>query len=250
MAKKYWKPVLLLLVAGAAAAAALWMPARQCAVAGSSRYTAKEYEAAIGLPGRRIAVLRADTGALMKEIEAKLPYARVEKIERRFTGTLRLHVRDKQAVFAQAYGKQWWLISETGQLLELAGSRPPGTRVVTGAAPEKPKAGQAIHWKGSRAGGRALALLMEELRRAELDAEITGIRVTSGPMPDAVYQNRLRLRFGAPPPGAESEAEILREKLLLAKQAIAALDKKNQAQQGVLDLSLGKAYFTAGGMFN
>ena len=246
--KRYLKPVILLLLAGAVVATALLLPVRQCEIVGQTRYAAKEYEAAIGLPARRIGLIRANIGALTKEIEGKLPYADVTSIRPAFPTTLRLYVKDKQAVFSQRYGTHWWLVSETGQLLELTAALPPaGSLTVTGLELEKPKTGQQANWKGSRAAGRTLSVLMQELRRAELAMEITGIRVTSGPVPDAVYQNRLRLRFGAPPPGAESEAEILREKLRLARQTIAALDAKNPGQQGVLDLSImGEAYFSAG----
>jgi len=244
--KKFWKAALLLLVGGAVAGTALLMPTLRCEVVGGSRYSAKEYEAAIGLPERRVAVFLADKEKLKGEIEGALPYANVEKIEQALPGTLRLHVRDSLAAFAQRHGKQWLLISETGQLLEFYAEPPEGALQITGPAPEKPKPGQEVRWAGSRAAGHTLASLMRELRAAEFIPEITGIRVTSGPVPDAIYQNRLRLRFGAPPPGAESEAEILREKLRLAKQTIAELDAQNPSRQGVLDLSImGQAIFSA-----
>jgi len=250
MAKKqggtFWKAALLLLVGGAVAGTALLMPVLRCEIVGGSRYAIKEYEAAIGLPERRVAVFMANKKALIAEIERALPYANVVKIERALPGTLRLHVRDSVAAFAQQQGKRWLLISETGQLLEFAEEPPKGALRITGPTPEKPKAGQEIRWKGSRAAGHTLAALMRELRAAELTPEITGIRVTSGPVPDAIYQGRLRLRFGVPPPGAESEAEILREKLRLAKQTIADLDAQNPNRKGILDLSImGQAYFSA-----
>ena len=239
------RAALILLVVGAAAATAFLLPARQFELAGESCYTAKEYEAAAGLAEDRPALLTADTDALIRKMEEALPYANITKITRKLPGTLRLHVRDTRAAFVQRQDEFWWLISEKGIVLERVDAPPEGVWVITGLALEKPTPGQTAKWSGSRASGDALAALMQELRESELKDDITGVRITSGPVPDAIYQGRLRLRFGAPPPNAESKEEILREKLRLARQTITSLNEQNPQQKGVLDLSImGEAYFS------
>jgi len=231
---------------GAAAATALLLPARQFELAGKSRYAVKEYEAAAGLSKARLPLLTADADALIRKMEQALPYANITKITRKLPGTLRLHVQDTKAAFAQQQDEFWWLISEKGVVLERAETPPEGVWTVTGIALEKPTPGKQAKWSSSRASGGALAALMQELRESELKDDITGVRITSGPIPDAIYQGRLRLRFGAPPPNAESDEEILREKLRLAKQTITSLNEQNPKQKGVLDLSImGEAYFSA-----
>ena len=239
------RAALILFVAGAAIGTALLLPAQKFELAGKSRYSAKDYETAAGLTKERLALLTADTDALIRKMENALPYANITKITRKPPNTLVLHVQDTKPAFAQKQDERWWLISEKGVLLEQADAPPEGVWIVTGIALEQPAAGQQAQWTKSRTSGSALASLMEELRKSELKDHITGVRITSGPVPDAIYQNRLRLRFGAPPPNAEAKDEILREKLRLAGQTIAKMDEQSAQQKGVLDLSfMGRAIFS------
>jgi len=239
------RAALILLAAGAAIGAALLLSVQKFELAGESRYAVKEYEAAAGLADKRLPLLTADTDALIRKMEKALPYANITKISRKPPGTLLLHVQDTKAAFAQRQDEFWWLISEKGVVLERAEAAPDGVWTITGIALEKPAAGKPAKWSNSRASGGSLAALMQELRESELKDDITGVRITSSPVPDAIYQGRLRLRFGAPPPNAESEEEILREKLRLARQTITSLNEQNPKQKGVLDLSImGEAYFS------
>jgi hypothetical protein len=74
--------------------------------------------------------------------------------------------------------------------------------------------------------------------------EITGLRVSTAALPDALYQDRIQLRFGAAfAPGGAGEA--LGDKLRMAEQVLARLDAQNPGNRGLLDLGTpGKATFT------
>jgi cell division septal protein FtsQ len=243
------KAVLALGLAGGLAALSLTVlfPVRRCTAEGATRYSANQFAEAMGVGKEEMNLFTAETAALAEKVHAALPYARVVRISRRLPGTLHLTVEERAPAFAQQQDKLWWLLTEDGRLLGTETPMPEGLMPITGAALLEPVAGQQAAWKNAFTAPSDIAALLACLRASSLWPGVTGLRVSTAATPDAIYQDRIRIRFGTATPSASAGQEaMLAEKLRMAEEVIAQKDAQNPLQRGILDLSTyGKAYFTA-----
>ena len=249
VSRRLVKLVLALLLLGGLAALSLTVlfPVRRCTAEGGTRYSVNQFAEAMGIEENKMNLFSADTAALTGKVHAALPYVRVIRISRRLPGTLHLTVEERVPAFAQQQGKLWWLLSEDGRLLGTENAVPEGLMPITGAALLEPVAGQQAAWKNAFTAPHDIAALLACLRESSLWPGISALRVSTAATPDAVYQDRIRIRFGtATPSGSAGQEAVLAEKLRMAEEVIAQKDAQNPLQRGVLDLSTyGKAYFTA-----
>ncbi|MCL2301114.1 MAG: FtsQ-type POTRA domain-containing protein [Firmicutes bacterium] len=247
--RKLLKTALALAVLGGLAALSLTVlfPVRRCTAEGETRYSADRFAEAMEIGAAKMNLFTADTDELTEKIHAALPYARVVKLSRRLPGTLHLVVEERAPAFAQQQGKLWWLLTREGRLLGTENAMPEGLMPITGAALLKPVPGQLAAWKNAFTTPADIAALLACLRESSLWPDITALRISTAAPPDAVYQDRIRIRFGtATPSAAASQEAMLAEKLRMAEEVIAEKNAQNPLQRGILDLSTyGKAYFTA-----
>ena len=247
--RKLVRAVLALVLLGGLAALSLTVlfPVRRCTAEGGTRYSADRFAEAMGIDAEKMNLFTADTAALADKVHAALPYARVVKISRRLPGTLHLTVEERAPAFAQQQDKLWWLLSEDGRLLGTENASPKGLMPITGAALLDPVAGQQAAWKNAFTAPQDIAALLACLRESSLWPGVSALRISTAATPDAVYQDRIRIRFGtATPSGSVGQEAVLAEKLRMAEEVIAQKDAQNPLQRGILDLSTyGKAYFTA-----
>jgi len=250
LARKFARLVLTLAVLGGilGLSATVLFPVRRCAAEGQTRYTANQFAEAMGIGKAKMNLFTANKAALARKVHAALPYAHVVRISRRLPGTLHLTVEERSAAFAQKQDKLWWLLTQDGRLLGTAEGMPEGLMPVTGAALLEPAAGQRAKWKNAFTTPGDIAVLLGCLRESSLWPEITALRISTAALPDAIYQDRIRIRFGtaAPTVAGTSQEAALNIKLRMAEEVIAEKDGQNPLQRGILDLSTyGKAYFTA-----
>lgn len=248
--RKFVKYVLALGVLGLAAALSLTVlfPVRKCEAEGQTSYTAGQFEQAMGIGVVKMNLFTADKAALARKVHAALPYARIVKISRRLPGTLHLTVEERTASFAQEQDGLWWLLTQDARLLGTVEEKPEGLMALTGAPLVEPRAGQRAKWRNAFTTPADIDVLLACLRESSLWPGITALHIATAALPDAVYQDRIRIRFGtaAPTVAGTPQEGALREKLRMAEEVIAEKDEQNPLQQGILDLStLGKAYFTA-----
>ena len=248
--RKFVSAMLALAVLGGIAALSLTVlfPVRRCATVGDTRYTVDQFEEAMGISTAKMNLFTADKAALARKAHAALPYAHITKISRRLPGTLHLTVEERTAAFAQQQDKLWWLLTDDGRLLGAENALPEGLMPITGAALLKPVAGQRAKWRNAFTSPSDIAVLLACLRESSLWEDITALRISTAAMPDAIYQNRIRIRFGTATPSVAntSQEAALNAKLRMAEEVIAEKDGQNPQQRGILDLSTyGKAYFTA-----
>jgi hypothetical protein len=248
--RKFVKLVLALGALGLLALLSLTVlfPVRQCVAEGRTSYTAGQFEEAMGIGFVRMNLFTADKAALARRVHAAVPYARIVKISRRLPGTLHLTVEERTASFAQEQDGRWWLLTQDARLLGTAEGMPEGLMPLTGAPLEKPAAGQRAKWKNAFTVPADIDILLACLRESGLWSGVTALRISTAALPDAIYQDRIRIRFGtaAPTVAGSTQEGALREKLRMAEEVIAEKDAQNPLQQGILDLSTyGKAYFTA-----
>jgi len=240
------KLLAMLLVLGALAALLLAynlaVPVTRCTVQGISRYTVGEFAAAMELNKRQVRLHKLDKPLLARKIHATLPYVRVTAVKRGL-GTLRLEVEELPPVFAQEQDGHWWLLAENGKLLERVSKQPEGLLTLSGARLQAPKAGAKARWVNRFTAPGDPALLLAALRESSLWKNITGLRVSTAALPEAVYQDRIRLRFDAA--FSQSGADSLELKLETAVQYLLELDAENPEYRGILDASTpGRAYFS------
>lgn len=229
----------------AALSVTVLFPIRRCTIEGETRYSAGEFAAAMDLDGQRLNLFRADKAALAKQVHATLPYVHIQKISRRFPNAVQLTVEEYVPIFAQQQDEHWWLIAEDGKLLERVDAAPEGLLTMVGAALDKPKAGSKARWVGSAAGAADLAALLAGLRGSVLWEDITGLRISSSSMPDAIYQGRIRIRFGTELLSAGAQGETLEGKIPTAEAIILGeLNAQNPEYRGQLDLSRARGDFT------
>ena len=248
--RKLAKLILALAVLGGAAALSLTVlfPVGRCVAEGETRYTANQFAEAMGIGETKMNLFTADKAALARKVHAALPYAHIVKISRRLPGTLHLAVEERAPAFAQQQDKLYWLLTQDGRLLGTADEMPAGLMPITGAALLNPVAGHMVKWKNAFTTPGDIAVLLSCLRESSLWPDITALRVSTAATPDAVYQDRIRIRFGTASPtvsGVPQEA-ALNAKLRMAEAVLAEKDEQNPLQRGILDLSIhGNAYFTA-----
>ena len=223
-----------------ALSATVLFPLTRCAVVGQTRYSAADFTAAMGLEGLRPNLFRADVAALVEKAQQALPYAKVTRAGKRLPSTLRLHVEEHAPAFAQQQGEQWWLLADSGKLLELVQQPPEGLLVLRGAALKKPQAGQPAKWKNSAMAAAGLHSMIAQLRESALWPHVTGLRLSVYALPDVIYQERIRIRFGtASLDGtADSPGGSLPYKVQLAQEVLARLDAQNPGYRGELDLGV------------
>jgi len=248
--RKFVKLMLALGVLGLTALLSLTVlfPVRQCVTEGRTSYTAEQFERAMGIGFAKMNLFTADKAALARRAHAALPYAHIVKISRRLPGTLHLTVEERTASFAQEQDGLWWLITQDARLLGTAEELPEGLMPLTGAPLVEPLAGRRAKWQNAFTGPADIDVLLACLRESSLMPGVTALRISTAALPDAIYQDRIRIRFGTAAPTVAGAAQegALREKLRMAEEVIAEKDAQNPLQQGILDLSTyGKAYFTA-----
>ena len=222
-------------------------PVRRCTAEGTPRYTAQQLSEAMGITGEKMNLFAADKAALARKAHAALPWIHIVKISRRLPGTLHLTVEERAAAFAQEQDGLWWVLTQDGVLLGQADAMPEGLMPITGAPLLRPAAGQRVKWRNAFTTPGDIDVLLACLRGSSLWPGITALRISTAAVPDAVYQDRIRIRFGTAVPSAAADQEtMLREKLRMAEAVVAEKDAQNPGQRGILDLSTyGKAYFTA-----
>ena len=248
--RKFAKTALTLALLGGVLALSLTVlfPVRRCTAEGGTRYTAGQFAEAMGIGRTKMNLFQVDKAALARRAHAALPFIHIVKISRRLPGTLHLVVEERAAAFAQQQDKLWWLMTEEGRLLGTAEEMPEGVMPVTGAPLLDPAPGQRVKWKNAFTTPGDIAVLLGCLRESSLWPDITALRISTAAPPDAIYQDRIRIRFGtaAPSVSGESQEAALRAKLRMAEATIAEKDEQNPLQRGILDLSIhGRAYFTA-----
>jgi len=248
--RSFLKGLLVLAALGGIAAVSLTvlLPVRQCTASGETRYTVGQFSEAMGVGVKKMNLLTVDKAALARKVHAALPYAHIVKVSRRLPGTLHLTVEERSAAFAQQQGKLWWLLTEDGRLLGTAGEMPEGLMPVTGAPLLDPVAGRRAQWKNAFTAPGDIAALLGCLRESRLWPSTTALRISTAAVPDAIYQDRIRIRFGtaAPSVSGTSQEAVLTEKLRIAEASIVEKDQENPLWRGTMDLSIyGKAYFTA-----
>ena len=248
--RKFVKFMLTLGVLGLIALLSLTVlfPVRQCVAEGRTSYTVGQFEEAMGIGFVKINLFTADKAALARRVHAALPYAHITKISRRLPGTLHLTVEERVPAFAQEQDGLWWLLTQDARLLGTAEEMPQGLMPLTGAPLLEPVAGRRAKWENAFTSPSDIDVLLACLRESSLWPDITALRISTAALPDAIYQNRIRIRFGtaAPTVAGASQEGTLREKLRMAEEVVAEKDAQNPLQRGILDLSTyGKAYFTA-----
>ncbi|MCL1952092.1 MAG: FtsQ-type POTRA domain-containing protein, partial [Oscillospiraceae bacterium] len=204
--RKLVKAVVALAVLGGLAALSVTVlfPVRRCTAEGATRYSADQFARAMELDGAKLNLFTADTAALAERVHAALPYARVVRIARRLPGTLHLIVEERAPAFAQQQGKLWWLLTEDGRLLGTESTMPEGLMPITGAALLKPAAGQRAAWRNAFTAPSDIETLLACLRESSLWPGITGLRISTAATPDAIYQDRIRIRFGTATPSVSA----------------------------------------------
>jgi cell division septal protein FtsQ len=158
-------------------------------------------------------------------------------------GTLRLELTETTPAFYVRESPQaFWLLDIDGKLLERAAKPPKGLIVLEGAALKKPQAGLHAAWSTPQLQAEAVARLLKALEtQPQLRKKITALNATVSAAPEAVYEGRIRLRFGT----ALEDESTLTLQMRVAAETLQKLNAQNQNQRGVLDLSTaGKAYFT------
>jgi hypothetical protein len=248
--RKFVKTMLALGALGLAALLSLTVlfPVRQCTAEGRTSYTAEQFAQAAGVGRVRMNLFTADKAALARRVHAALPYARVTRISRRLPGTLHLTVEERAASFVQEQDGLYWLLTQDARLLGAAQAPPEGLMPLTGAPLVEPAAGRRAKWENAFTAPSDIDALLACLRESSLWPGVTALRVSTAALPDAIYEGRIRIRFGtaAPTVAGTDQTAALRGKLRMAEEVIAEKDAQNPLQRGILDLSTyGKAYFTA-----
>ena len=202
----------------------------------------------MGIGFVKMILFTADKAVLARKVHAALPYAHITKISRRLPGTLHLTVEERAPAFAQEQDGLFWLLTQDARLLGVVEEMPEGLMPLTGAQLLEPKAGQRAKWVNAFTVPGDIDVLLACLRESSLWPGVTALRISTAAIPDAVYQDRIRIRFGTATASVESASReaVLETKLRMAEESIAKLDAQNPLQRGILDLSTyGKAYFTA-----
>ena len=248
--RRFMKLALTLAALGLIAVLSLTVlfPVRQCTAEGGTSYTAEQFGQAMGVGVVKMNLFTADKAQLARRVHAALPYAHIVKISRRLPGTLHLTVEERVPAFAQEQDGLWWLMTQDARLLGTAEEPPQGLMALTGAPLLEPAAGRRAKWANAFTTPGDIDALLACLRESSLWPGVTALRVSTAALPDAIYQDRIRIRFGtaAPSVAGTTQEESLRVKLRMAEEVIAEKDAQNPLQQGILDLSTyGKAYFTA-----
>lgn len=113
------RPVFVLGCVAGALGVAAWvvlasglLAVRTVAVAGTHRLDAAQVRAVIG-PLRGAALLRVDTAAVRERVAA-LPGVQSVDVQREWPGTLRVSVRERDAVAAVQRADGWWLVDSQG----------------------------------------------------------------------------------------------------------------------------------------
>ena len=248
--RKFVRFVLALGVLGLIALLSLTVlfPVRQCAAEGRTSYTVGQFEQAMGIGKEKMNLFTADKAKLARRVHAALPYAHITKISRRLPGTLHLTVEERTASFAQEQDGLWWLLTQDARLLGAVPEPPEGLMPLTGAPLLEPMAGRRAMWANAFTAPSDIDVLLACLRESTLWRGVTALRISTAALPDAIYEDRIRIRFGtaAPSVAGSTREGALREQLRVAEASVAEKDLENPLWRGTMDLSIyGKAYFTA-----
>jgi len=234
--------VVLSLVGGfIALSLTILFPATRVVVVGQTRYSAQQFTEVLQLEQLQPNLFLADTQALVERAEGALPYANIVRVTRQLPNALRFHVEDHAPVFAQYQDELWWLIADNGRLLEQTETPPEaGILMLRGTDLLDPEPGRNAQWERGLTRPGDLHSLFDALHESSLWPDVTGVRISGYAIPDVIYQDRIRIRFGSP-----AQEDDLSDKLRQAEQVITRLNEQNPNYRGMLDLGVaGQIPFT------
>lgn len=195
-------------------------------VVGNSRYTSEEIVAATGIQTEDN-LFRLNKFRIQEGLIADLPYVESVNIRRRMPDTIIITVTETVPVSAVNSGGDWWLINETGKLLERTDS--PGDYLeVTGLELLSPSAGtaMAVDQQLRLRRDALLELLAALVQRGLLEAA-ESVDLSDESMLTMAYDQRLEVRI--------SLADDLEYRV---RQLEGVLQQLEEGQGGILDMTI------------
>ena len=220
-----YKVLSTLLILGIVVAACLiFFRVDQVVVAGNQRYTAEEIIAVTGVErGQNLYTL--NKGDIDRRLREQLPYVEAVSIWRSLPDTLMIEVRECRAAACIQTDSGLWLLNTSGKLLEQ--TEQSEVTEILGLTALQPLAGTmlAVGQEESRKLTDLIAL-MTALEDRGLLSETGSIDLSSDTVIEAVWQDRLTVRFAY---ASDYEYD--------AKALQAAIDYLGEQERSVVDLT-------------
>ena len=200
---------------------------RSFEVSGNVRYTAEEVAEASGITEGDI-LMGVNKTQVASRLIARLPYVEQVVIEKVLPGTIKFEVTEcTAAAIVTSEFSTIWLMSESGKLLEKIEetnrNRYPYPEV-TGTVLSLPTAGEQAVYEDYDKGTKATELL-DAVRRAGLEQQITEINVENLQDLVVIYEDRVEVQLGM-----ASDVDYQLEYLK------AVIGKIGATERGILDL--------------
>lgn len=171
-----YKLLCLALIVGAIAAAlAVFFKADHLDISGNERYTAQEIQEASGVKeGDNLYFM--NKYAVARRIQRALPYVEEVQIHRRLPDTLCIAVRECTRLAAVEQEGQFWVISNSGRIVDCAAEMPAEAISVTGIALVGPQVGElATTDETYDAPWQNLLAIMQQLRNKGMMEDVQAV---------------------------------------------------------------------------
>lgn len=164
-------------------------------VSGNVHYTPEQIAEASGITEGDI-LMGVNRTSTAGRLLVKLPYLTQVVVQKSLPGTVRFHVVECQASgeVLSEFGT-YWLISDTGKLLEEKEEHTAGFPTITGTVLSLPIAGDNAAYEDEAKGEKAMELL-KIVQAAGLSGKITEINVAESDNICLIYDSRLEIQLG------------------------------------------------------
>ena len=166
----------------------------QVEVSGNSRYTVEEITAVCGVePGDNLILL--NKYQIAQQLYTQLPYITNVRVNRKLPDQLLVEVTETKVALTIEGGGAWWLLSESGKVLDVAEGDAEGYLLLRGVAPEGIAVGEQLRLAAGNLSAERLLELVAALSERNMLEKTDWVDASDGEILRIGYDGRFEVEL-------------------------------------------------------
>ena len=172
----------------------LFFKVDQVVVSGNSRYTVEEITAVCGVePGDNLILL--NKYQIAQQLYTQLPYITNVRVNRKLPDQLLVEVTETKVALTIEGGGAWWLLSESGKVLDVAEGDAEGYLLLRGVVPEGIAVGEQLRLAAGNLSAERLLELVAALSERNMLEKTDWVDASDGEILRIGYDGRFEVEL-------------------------------------------------------